>query len=410
MWKIIKENHFELGIILANIGTQVSVITKEFLPNSSFNLTYLMFFLSLLLLFNYEVLLNHSIIKPSRIMMAVLIYNLYVMLNGLINEASITGGNDALIYTAYVILMWICVSTNTKRINTNFFIGAMWHITALYSCLLFYILTDNFRNLYGISFTFLPSGADRITLSVIGFMHLCAALTYDTRNIFQKTLKYFFAFIAFYDLMICSRRGLLVALILIIIYQFYLSYGKRTTSTKMLSFLIATTGIVVIFIISIFFYPDILLKINEYFQRLLIGLNTYLGNFSGGVDAAAVARNTVMNTVPVEYLNSSLTTVVFGNGYGYKQLDIPYLQAFTDLGLSGGIYYFFIQCLYPVRTILKKSANKSVILIKYIGIMTITYNLYSGVPYNHYKFVGLIILIYAVKQEERSKINQIYYD
>lgn len=45
MWKIIKENHFELGIILANIGTQVSVITKEFLPNSSFNLTYLMFFL-----------------------------------------------------------------------------------------------------------------------------------------------------------------------------------------------------------------------------------------------------------------------------------------------------------------------------------------------------------------------------
>ena len=42
--------------------------------------------------------------------------------------------------------------------------------------------------------------------------------------------------------------------------------------------------------------------------------------------------------------------------------------------------------------------------------MTITYNLYSGVPYNHYKFVGLIILIYAVKQEERSKINQIYYD
>lgn len=406
MWKYIKAHHLELGIIIANIGTQISVITKEFTPYGSLNLTYMMFFLSLLLLIDYTFFLKFKLPKYSGMMGAVLLYNVYVIVNGLLTGASIFDGNDALIFTFYIIAMWVCVNTNKKEINGRFLITAMWWITGIYSCLLFYVLTNHFKNLEGISFTFLPSGADRLTLSVMGFMHLCTALLYEASSVFKKGLKYLFAIIAFYDLMICSRRGLLVALILIVLYQIYIRYDEKITKQKLLSLLIAIAGILLALTIILLTKSELLAGITRYSQRLINGINTYLGNFSGGIDPAAEARNIVMNSVPQEYLASDIRTILFGNGYGHRQLDIPYLQAFTDLGLIVGLYYFVIQCIFLVKILLKREKDKGINLLKYIGIMTVTYNLYSGVPYGHYKFVGLILLIYAADKKKHNWCKQ----
>lgn len=73
MWRCIKTHHFELGIILANIGTQISVITKEFVPSGRLNLTYIMFFFSLLLLPDYAFVRKLRFPKPSGMMAAVLL-------------------------------------------------------------------------------------------------------------------------------------------------------------------------------------------------------------------------------------------------------------------------------------------------------------------------------------------------
>lgn len=400
MWKYIRTHNLELGIIIANIGTQISVITKEFIPCVRFNLTYVMFFLSLLFLINRTVFFNTKFPRPSGMMGAILFYNIYAVINGLLMDVSVFNGNDALIFTFYIIALWICINTNQREIDGHFLVTTMWWITGIYSCLLFYVLTNHFNNLEGISFTFLPSGADRLTLSVMGFMHLCTALLYEAHTLTRKGIKYLFSFIAFYDLMVCSRRGLLVALILIILYQVYVRYDEKITEKKLRVLLINFTGVLFILSIAMLTKPEILAGIERYIQRLINGVNTYFGNFSGGIDPAAEARNIVMNSVPQQYLASDIKTILFGNGYGYQQLDIPYLQAFTDLGLIGGLYYFVIQCIFPVGILLKKEKDQGINLLKYIGIMTVTYNLYSGVPYGHYKFVGLILLIYAVKRKK----------
>lgn len=399
MWKYIRTHHLELGIIVANIGTQISVITKEFIPFGGVNLTYGMFFLSLLLLTDYTIILKFRFPKPSGVMCSILFYNIYAVLNGLVMNVAIFKGNDALIFTFYVIAMWICINTNRKSIDSRFLVTTMWWITGIYSCFLFYILTNHFRNLAGIRFTFLPSGADRLTLSVMGFMHLCTALLYEASTLSRRGMKCLFAIIAFYDLTICSRRGLLVALILIIIYQIYIRYDEAITQKKLLLFLTNTLGILLIITVIFLVKPEIFSAIEEYSQRLIKGINTYFGNFSGGIDPAAEARNIVMSSVPQQYFSSDVITILFGNGYGYRQLDIPYLQAFTDLGLIGGLYYFVIQCVYPIKILLKREKDRGINLLKYIGIMTITYNLYSSVPYGHYKFVGLILLIYVTNRK-----------
>lgn len=328
-----------------------------------------------------------------------------MLINGLIVGAPLFSGNDALIYTVYIIIFWTCVNTNRRKIDGRFLVTAMWWITGVYSCLLFYVLTDHFRNLAGIGFTYLPGGADRLTLSVIGFMHLCAFLVYEARSLPEKGLKYLFAIIAFYDLSICSRRGLLVALIFIIIYQIYVRYGEKFTQKKLLSALISIVGILLIITTIFLMKPEIFSGIERYGRRLINGINAYLGSFSKGIDPAAEARNLVMKSVPQEYLSADIITILFGNGYGYRQLDLPYLQAFTDLGLIWGIYYFVIQCLYPIRILMKREKDCGVSLLKYIGIMTVTYNLYSGVPYGHYKFVGLILMIYAADRKKTDSIR-----
>ena len=125
MWKYIKAHHFELGIIIANIGTQISVITKEFISFGNFNLTYVMFFLSLLLLTNYTIVLKCKFPRPSGMMGMVLFYNIYVIINGLLMNASIFNGNDALIFSFYIIAMWLCVNTNIRKIDGYFLVTAM---------------------------------------------------------------------------------------------------------------------------------------------------------------------------------------------------------------------------------------------------------------------------------------------
>ena len=405
MWKYIKAHHFELGIIIANIGTQISVITKEFISFGNFNLTYVMFFLSLLLLTNYTIVLKCKFPRPSGMMGMVLFYNIYVIINGLLMNASIFNGNDALIFSFYIIAMWLCVNTNIRKIDGYFLVTAMWWITGIYSCLLFYILTNHFRNLEGISFTVLSSGTDRLTLSVMGFMHLCTFLLYAPHSLIKKGLKFLFAIIAFYDLSICSRRGLLIALALIVLYQIYVKCNENITQKKFLSALIGIVSIMLVISIIVIVKPEILASIERYGHRLISGIKTYLGIFSGSADAAAEARKIVMNSVPQEYLASDIITILFGNGYGYQQLDIPYLQAFTDIGIIGGLYYLIIEGICPVKLLLKREQDYGINLLKYIGIMTITYNLYSGVPYGHYKFVGLIMLFYTANMKAGSKVQ-----
>ena len=402
--KKLLSHRFEIGIILSLIGTQIAVILYSVFPNWPFDLTNFVFLLSILLVVDYQQAFTLCIPKHPRIMLWILGYNIYALFMAVVAGISMFNQNNGLIYTLYVICFLIAICTNKREFDTDYFISRFWAVSGIFSILLFYLVTDGFTNISGQTIgTSLSSGADRLTLSVIAFMYICVALVYKAKNVFLLVLKVAFAIIAVYDVMACSRRGLMVALLIIIAYHFFCIYkGEIRRSSLVRNVLYIIGGIILVVAILNIFEPAREM-ITLYVERLVLAVNTYVGNTSDGVDAAASARNTVLNTVPQEYLSSDILTIIFGNGYGYRQLDVPYLQAFTDLGLIGGIWYLIIQFFYPVKALIQKPEDDTERLIKYISIITMTYNVYSGIPYNHYKFVSLILLVYVMGMRVRRE-------
>lgn len=389
-------NHnFEIGIILALVGTQISRVIIELFGSFSFDLTNFVFLISLLLVADYHSLLRLDL-KINKGMVLVLGYNLYALVAAIIAGEGLFTQNQGIIYTLYVILFLLLIGTNKKDIDEDFFISAAWRITSISSILLMWNLTDGFSNISSMGFTWTSGGSDRLTLSVLPFVNLVTLLLYKGKFRFSILTKILLAVVDLYLMTVCSRRGLMIAYILILIYHFWTTIKGVLVVARIASFFRAAFFILIVCIAIYYIFPDAVQMASDYMERLALGISTYLGDFSGGVDAAAVHRNNVLNTVPREYLNSSWNIILFGNGYGTRQLDVPYLQAFTDLGLIGGIYYLIVELFYPLQMLTVRGDSRFLKFVQYIGIMTVTYNLYSGVPYNHYKFVGIILMVFAV--------------
>ena len=54
---------------------------------------------------------------------------------------------------------------------------------------------------------------------------------------------------------------------------------------------------------------------------------------------------------------------IFGGGYFLKWIDYPALQAYLDLGILGIFLFLLIVVFYPMRLILAKINDNSVILV-----------------------------------------------
>ena len=76
---------FEIGILLAIIGTQVSKIITEVFGNTFFDMTNLVFFLSLLLVADIGGMFKGQL-RVSKQMFLILGYNLYVLVAAILAD------------------------------------------------------------------------------------------------------------------------------------------------------------------------------------------------------------------------------------------------------------------------------------------------------------------------------------
>ena len=122
---------------------------------------------------------------------------------------------------------------------------------------------------------------------------------------------------------------------------------------------------------------------------MINGLKTYLGNERS--DMSAGYRRSRIESIPNEYWNNStLIQFVFGRGYNTDWLDIPYLQAFWDLGLIGGIWFLYIQGIAPLKHVFKRPSNPAVEFAQYYTIFRLVQNFSNGTPYGN--FLPVIML------------------
>ncbi|MCD8328854.1 MAG: hypothetical protein LUC25_07165 [Ruminococcus sp.] len=389
----LKEHRLEIGLVLALAGIQFSIIIKS-MTGLTIDLTNVIFFLSLVLIPDYSKLLSGCLPLHGWQMNITLGYNVYVAILAVVSGASMWASGTGTIYTLYTIVFILALMTNTREIDGEFIVAFTWASTGIFSVFLFYLVTDKFTN-FGGTIQYLSSGADRLSLSVIAFYYLCSMLLFHTKNYFLQFLKIVFAIVAFYDVMACTRRGLMVALIIIFFYHLWQSASLKISSQMLFRVIGSLLLAILALWIAMRLIPGFGELIENYLDKLTLGVNTYFGNTSSGTDAAASSRNAMISEFPEIFNSGTLFQQLFGHGYAYYWMDVPYLEAFIDLGIFGGIWYLIVQLIIPVRIILRRTDSLSLKYAQYFAIIGITYNIYSGVCYGQYKFVPVVILIYV---------------
>ena len=92
-------------------------------------------------------------------------------------------------------------------------------------------------------------------------------------------------------------------------------------------------------------------------------------------------------------------------GYAYKDIDFPYLEAFSDFGILGGLFFGFVALLLPIKFILQKESDKAILFAQYYALIAIFQNIYSGLPFGHYKFIPIIFLIWIANAERKKEVS-----
>lgn len=404
MIESLKNHRLEIGLLLALAGIQFSLILKSIL-GWTFELTNIIFAISLVLIPDYQQLLSLKIPLHGNQMTASLRYNVYVAALALLSGASMWVSTYGVIYTLYTIVFIIALMTNTRELDGKFFVTLTWAVTGIFSVLLFYLVTGGLSQ-FGVTITTLDSGAGRLSLSVIAFYYLCVMLLYHPQNIVLRILKVVIAIVALYDVMACSRRGLMVALIIIFLYHLWQSASLRIDSQTVFRVIGAVILVIFALWVASKLIPGLDDLLSGYIDKLVMGVNTYFGNTSNGTDAAAINRNININNFGELFSNGTVLQQLFGHGYAYFWMDVPYLEAFIDLGILGGAWYLIIQLIMPLKVIFRKTNDVALRFSQYFAIIAITYNLYSGLPYGQYKFVPVIILFYVENTISTSDMKE----
>ena len=143
-------------------------------------------------------------------------------------------------------------------------------------------------------------------------------------------------------------------------------------------------------------------------EMLVNGIRTFLGIDNS--DLAAAMRTSKADYVINQYLyHSTPKQVLLGRGYMTTWVDMPFIQAFWDLGLVGGITYIVIQFAIPLKYMLKKTDSQGMRAAQYLTFMTIFDGIASGYPYGRFFETVLMITIDTAHRQGNDNPTQMQH-
>lgn len=387
-----KNCRLELGIIICLFGTQLSRLVME-LTGTTFNTTNLVFVVGLLLLVPLG-RKSKSILVFDKKIFAILMYQFLVLLYAFYSEAALFNLLTGTAYTWFCVAFLILINWNRQDLfKGDAFVCLGWWILGIGSVILCWVATKGLRQFVPI--IRLPNGSDRLTLSVIAFGFLTFFLCYNTKSVYEKIIGCGFLVFSVIDIYLCTRKGMLISFVGVLGIHFY--RAKKKINIKRCLKIIG----VFLFIIIIETYvlnkiPAVSEAISRFWILLKNSVLGYLGKV-GGMYNTGAERNANMRDMIGEMQNNfSAIDVIFGKGYAYKNIDFPYLEAFSDFGIIGGIFFLWVAFFIPIKMIFQKDLNPAIRFAQYYTLMTIAQNIYSGLPFGHYKFVPIIFLAWLM--------------
>ena len=354
---------------------------------------------TLLFIPNYSHL-NTLIKNKSNIDMILLfIYQIIVIIYAAIEQASLfDGGVHATIYTWFCIFFIICLQTrDIKEFNSDIFVKIGWWSTGFFSVVLSIIATDFYRSF--LITAFLPMGSDRLTVSVIAFSFLVFSLCYSRNSKFEKMCMVFFTAGSLISMIVCLRKGAIFSLIIIIISYIYKSFSRRLTNKRFIRVILIGFIIAISSAIIVCAFPRLIESIDTGLYQIRWVIMGLIGKNHDTVYNSGAIRTLARQKLWSDYIrNYSLIDYIFGKGYSYGYIDFPVFTAFTNLGIFGGLLYFYVQIVTPLKRHFIRTKDKSILFFQYYTIYTMLESFYSGVSYGHYSFIPIIILVFCTQR------------
>lgn len=405
----IESHKFEWGMILALTSVPVASILNELGLDRTGNLSHIFLALSLILMSRFENIMALKM-RANRTIRILMVYQSVILLISIFAGAPFFGTPWAIVMTLFVLALILVLSLSDNKLDSNYFVSRMVYFSGAFNVLLTYLVTNGFSDYNNLSFSYMEGGSNRLTLSNIAFIYIVAMMCHKTESTVGKIIKAIFAFSAIINILACTRRGMMVGILLVMLFRIYekIKNNKIVIELRLskLKNMIIAVLILVALIIALQRLPGIKENIERYYESLQKAIFTFWGNSSRGVDVAANNRVEARQLYFNEYLYSSTAwQFIFGRGYSLAQMDFPYLQAFWDLGLVGGFAYTYFQGILPIKLVTHYTYESGVTFLRYWTLIYLTMNFYSGVPYGYFKFIPLILLLEVTRkgQEERHE-------
>ncbi|MDD6211890.1 MAG: hypothetical protein PUB22_01875 [Clostridiales bacterium] len=401
-----------IGIVLCIIGVSLGGIVKLIFKTNFSWISTLVSVLSVVFMLDSRRILQFKYRRPTPLIWAIFLYSLITLIMASLTDYSFSKGPysliNQLVYFIQIVILW----DRGNDINIRSFQRvALWIMTvsgvisfvliiqnsALTGMLVFNRLLDN---------TEATTGVSRVTMGAIGFVGLISALPFQAETLWDKAARYccLFASIAVFG--IAARRSVYLAAVLALcIHVRNSGINSIHVKRKILMKVLAGACLLLIFLYSLYtFNPTVREMTDRAFQTLVRGIQTYLG--INNTDLAAGMRRENINTIPYEFLNhSTLFQFVFGHGYMAKWMDIPFMQAFWDLGIVGGIFYIWVMGVVPIIHLLRPSRNPLVMFAQYNLALTFVESFANGAPYG--RFFVLVLLLIAEEKAKQEKIASV---
>lgn len=395
MFQWIKTNRLGIGIALNALGVSIAIVCKEMLRLDSSVVTNLVYVLALLFTVDWNNLFLKHTLRFSKDMWWLLAFQVFIFLYAVIADASLMGSESSIVYTLYVIAYIIALLTNNGTIDGESFIKFIIVVTAFLNLIVFGLIVSGQTDLGSVYVRTLTYGTDRSSLSSVPLYYILAFICYKPRKLLDRIITILILFLSVYNMLACVRRTVYIIVIVCLIVWIVKSINFQSIERqKFIKCMVAIIIIICVFriVYSIEWVQNI---VNRSFESLTTGLATFFDD--SAADASVTIRNTNRALAIQDYKENSIVQLIFGRGYAYMWIDLPFFEAFLDLGLIGGFAYLYFTGVLVVKEVLKKRAfTRGEWFIVFNAISVLISGFVSGMPYGYGKYCPIASFIFVI--------------
>jgi len=402
----LQEDKTSIGAALTITGIPLGMYL-DFFMKIWINWTILFMALSLFLLFDRRNIFRKEVELYSPVLSWIFAFQILMITYGMMSENMTFQFLSYHLYILGLLFAYLSITDFKKidRIAQWIFITSIPSVLFGVLCCLIGIADGAGAELYKQTFGEDAYNLDTLTISSAALNAFFSIICFPT---YDKRWKWWFiCTIIFggYVLLACGKRTpILILLIGIMVFSYIKGY-RLNLSPKNIRRILAALCVLVASYFCVDFVHE---RVDSFAISLYEGLRgLFVSDIRPSDIPLSVYERLQTRDWAIDYIMNDFKwyNYIFGGGYFLKWIDYPVLQAYLDLGILGTVLFLLIVVFYPMRLILAKINDNSVILVALLALYPMFSIISSGTPYHPNNYV--VVLLLAVSyQRYYSSCNE----